>query len=34
MANILLTSVTVLQRVVTQMQIQASGGETLMPEEL
>lgn len=28
MANVLLTSITVLQRVVTEMQIQASGGET------
>lgn len=34
MANVLLISSTVLQRVVTQMQIQASGGETVMPEGL
>lgn len=34
MANVLLISITVLQRVVTQMQIQASGGETVMPEGL
>lgn len=33
-ANVLLISITVLQRVVTQMQIQASGGETVMPEGL
>lgn len=34
MANVLCISITMLQRVVTQMQIQASEGETVMPEEL
>lgn len=34
MANVLLISFTVLQTVVTQMQIQASGGATVMPEGL
>lgn len=34
MANILLISITVLQIVVTQMQIQASGGDTVMLEGL